>query len=213
MASFRPRGAAVAGRKGGGPGMGAARRRRRVGPTDDWEQLELLCLWPEQRDYELIRPLVLFGSPAAERAGETGAASERTLQRRARRFGISTLRALRLFSRALHADQKIVAVGNVQRRRLRLRPRGHAHRLSNLLGGAAFAVSLGVAWLDLSSFEHYVWFSFAVVVSRRGAGLRSWLSSPLSSGARRSLPLRWQSTPSARRRSATWPLRRGSPCR
>src|SRR5215217_3865524 len=100
MASFRPRGAAVAGRKGGGPGMDAARRRRRVGPTDDWEQLELLCLWPEQRDYELIRPLVLFGSPAAERAGETGAASERTLQRRARRFGISTLRALRLFSRA-----------------------------------------------------------------------------------------------------------------
>src|SRR5215216_6150520 len=144
MASFRPRGAAVAGRKGGGPGMDAARRRRRVGPTDDWEQLELLCLWPEQRDYELIRPLVLFGSPAAERAGETGAASERTLQRRARRFGISTLRALRLFSRTLHADQ-IVAVGNVQRRRLRLRPRCHAHRLSNLLGGAAFAVSLGVA--------------------------------------------------------------------
>src|SRR5215216_4769896 len=165
MASFRPRGAAVAGRKGGGPGMDAARRRRRVGPTDDWEQLELLCLWPEQRDYELIRPLVLFGSPAAERAGETGAASERTLQRRARRFGISTLRALRLFSRTLHADQ-IVAVGNVQRRRLRLRPRCHAHRLSNLLGGAAFAVSLGVAWLDLTSFEHYVWFSFA---SARGA--------------------------------------------
>jgi hypothetical protein len=64
--------------------MDEARRRRLVGPTGDWEQLELLCLWPEQRDYELIRPLVLFGSPAAERADETGAASERTLQRRAR---------------------------------------------------------------------------------------------------------------------------------
>src|SRR4051794_298223 len=39
----------------------------------------------------------------------------------------------------------------------------------------------------------------------------SVLSSPLSSPARRSLPLRRQSTPSARRRSATWRLRRGSP--
>jgi hypothetical protein len=46
-----------------------------------------------------------------------------------RRFGISTLTSLRLFSRALHADQ-IVAVGNVQRRRLCVRPRGHAHRVS-----------------------------------------------------------------------------------
>jgi hypothetical protein len=43
--------------------MDEARRRRLVGPTGDWEQLELLCLWPEQRDFELIRPLVLFGSP------------------------------------------------------------------------------------------------------------------------------------------------------
>jgi hypothetical protein len=34
------------------------------------------------------------------------------------------------------------------------------------LGGAAFAVAVGVAWLDLISFEQYVWFSFA---SARGA--------------------------------------------
>jgi hypothetical protein len=66
--------------------MDAARRRRLVGPTGDWEQLEPLCFWPEQRDYELIRPLVLFGSPAAEHAGETRAASERTLQRRVALF-------------------------------------------------------------------------------------------------------------------------------
>jgi hypothetical protein len=82
--------------------MGAARRRRRVGPTDDWEQPELLCLWPEQRDYELIRPLVLFGSPAAERAGETGAASERTLQRRARRFEAEGVESLFGSDRAGH---------------------------------------------------------------------------------------------------------------
>jgi hypothetical protein len=28
-------------------------RRRRVEQTDEWEQIELLCGWPEQRDYEL----------------------------------------------------------------------------------------------------------------------------------------------------------------
>src|SRR5215203_464019 len=38
------------------------------------------------RDKELISPLVLFGSPASERAQQTGAASERTLQRKTRRF-------------------------------------------------------------------------------------------------------------------------------
>lgn len=70
------------------------RRRRRIEPTDDWEQLELLCLWPEQRDYELIRPLVLFGFPAAERAQETGTVSERTLQRKASRFEAKGMESL-----------------------------------------------------------------------------------------------------------------------
>ena len=56
----------------------ARRKRRRVGPTDDWEQLELLCVWPEQREYERIRPLVLFGEPVPERSAETGT-PERTL--------------------------------------------------------------------------------------------------------------------------------------
>jgi putative transposase len=74
--------------------MARASRPRRVEPTDDWEQLELLCLWPEQRDYELIRPLVLFGSPAAERAQQTGAASERTLQRKTRRFEAEGMESL-----------------------------------------------------------------------------------------------------------------------
>ena len=57
------------------------RRRRRVDPTDDWEQLELLCTWEEQREYERIRPQVLFGQPVPERATEIGT-SERTLYRR-----------------------------------------------------------------------------------------------------------------------------------
>jgi putative transposase len=63
----------------------ARRRRRRVEPTDEWEQLRLLCGWPEQLAYKEIRPLVLFGLPVAERAEETGS-SERTLYRRISRF-------------------------------------------------------------------------------------------------------------------------------
>jgi len=52
--------------------MESSQRRRRVEPTDEWEQIELLCGWPEQRDYELIRPMVLFGTPADGRPQETG---------------------------------------------------------------------------------------------------------------------------------------------
>ncbi len=74
--------------------MGRNGRRLRVEPTDEWEQIELLCGWPEQRDYELIRPLVLFGGPASERAEATGAASERTLQRSVARFEAEGMESL-----------------------------------------------------------------------------------------------------------------------
>ena len=33
--------------------MESSRRRRRVEPTDEWEQIELLCGWPERLEYEL----------------------------------------------------------------------------------------------------------------------------------------------------------------
>ena len=65
--------------------MGGGRRRSRVEPTDEWEQLALLCRWPEQLAYEEIRPLTLFGAPVAARASEIGTA-ERTLYRRLGRF-------------------------------------------------------------------------------------------------------------------------------
>ncbi len=39
-------------------------KRQQVPPTDDWQQLQLLAKTPEQRTYELIRPVVLFGQPA-----------------------------------------------------------------------------------------------------------------------------------------------------
>ena len=70
------------------------RLRWRVEPTDEWEQIELLCGWPEQRDYELIRPLVLFGAPADGRSQETGASSGRTLRRKAARFEAEGMESL-----------------------------------------------------------------------------------------------------------------------
>ncbi len=59
--------------------------RPQIAPTKDWRQIELLARAPGQRTYELVRPVVLFGQSAAERAAETGAA-ERTLYRQAARF-------------------------------------------------------------------------------------------------------------------------------
>ncbi len=62
-------------------------------PTDDWLQLQLLAPFPEQRAYELLRPVVLFGRPPAERADETGTA-ERTIYRRAARFDAEGMASL-----------------------------------------------------------------------------------------------------------------------
>jgi putative transposase len=62
-----------------------ARLRPQHEPTDDWQQLHLLATFPEQRLYELIRPVVLFGQSPAERAQQTGA-PQRTLYRQAARF-------------------------------------------------------------------------------------------------------------------------------
>jgi transposase len=67
--------------------MSASRRRKgaRIEPTHDWEQLVPLFEWPEQENYEVIRPLVLFGESVVERSEETGV-SERTLYRRVEGF-------------------------------------------------------------------------------------------------------------------------------
>lgn len=59
--------------------------RPQVTPTDDWQQLQLLTKTPEQRTYELIRPVVLFGQPASVRARATGV-PQRTLYRQADAF-------------------------------------------------------------------------------------------------------------------------------
>jgi transposase InsO family protein len=63
----------------------ASRKRALLAPTDDWQQLQFQLDWPEQTRYELIRPVVVFGSPPVERAQQTGV-SARTIYRRISRF-------------------------------------------------------------------------------------------------------------------------------
>lgn len=64
-----------------------------MAPTDDWQELRRLAPWPEQRAYEELRPVVLFGQAVEERAGETGT-PERTLYRRATRFDAEGMASL-----------------------------------------------------------------------------------------------------------------------
>src|SRR6187549_3813241 len=63
----------------------AGRKRALLAPTDDWHQLRFQLDWLEQQRYELIRPVVVFGSAPVERAEQTGV-SARTLYRRVERF-------------------------------------------------------------------------------------------------------------------------------
>ncbi len=61
------------------------RKRKRRERTHDWQEIKQATLWPEQEAYERLRPILLFGETAAERAKETGA-SERTLYHQAQLF-------------------------------------------------------------------------------------------------------------------------------
>jgi transposase len=72
--------------------MPAPKRPRRE-RTYDWQGIKQYTLWPEQEQYERLRPIVLFGETAAERAKETGA-SERTLHDQAKRFEQEGMRSL-----------------------------------------------------------------------------------------------------------------------
>jgi hypothetical protein len=38
-----------------------ARKRQRREPTHDWQEIQQYMLWPEQEQYERLRPIVLFG--------------------------------------------------------------------------------------------------------------------------------------------------------
>jgi putative transposase len=60
-------------------------KRHQVPPTEEWAQLRLFVRSPEQKLYEALRPIVLFGRSPVVRARETGLA-ERTLRRKADAF-------------------------------------------------------------------------------------------------------------------------------
>jgi putative transposase len=68
-------------------------RRKRIDSTDEWAELELLLEWPEQVEYERIRPPVVFGSPVAERSRQTGT-PQTTLRCRIARFENEGMRGL-----------------------------------------------------------------------------------------------------------------------
>ncbi|MDQ5854580.1 MAG: DDE-type integrase/transposase/recombinase [Chloroflexota bacterium] len=70
-----------------------ASKPKRIPPTHDWKQLQLRFAWPDQQRYELIRPVVLFGQTAEERALETDAPI-RTIYRHLQRFTTSGLPGL-----------------------------------------------------------------------------------------------------------------------
>ncbi len=61
------------------------RKRKQREHTEDWQTIQQYTLWPEQTAYELLRPIVLFGDPAIQRAQETGEARN-TLERKADSF-------------------------------------------------------------------------------------------------------------------------------
>lgn len=72
--------------------MPTRKRPRRV-RTHDWQEIQQSSLWPEQQLYEKIRPVILFGETAAERAKEIGE-SPRTLYRQAQLFEQEGMRSL-----------------------------------------------------------------------------------------------------------------------
>jgi hypothetical protein len=165
--------------------MGRNGRRLRLEPTDEWEQIELLCGWPEQRAYELIRPLVLFGGPASERAGATGAASERTLQRRVVRFEAEGMES----SWRDHGVGKWLAY----------------ERSTGALvgqGGPSWAVVEGVGCVEIGwAFRQELW-------GRRGTPPRSGPSASTTSSrslaSRRSSPSPRSTTPARGRSWSAW---------
>ena len=58
-----------------------------------WGQVELLLKFPEQVEYERIRPPIVFGGSVAERARQTGT-PETTLRRRIAGFESEGMRSL-----------------------------------------------------------------------------------------------------------------------
>jgi hypothetical protein len=67
--------------------------RQQRAHTEEWQRVQQYCLWPEQRRYEHLRPIVLFGDLPDVRAAETGG-SERSLRRQADQFDAAGMASL-----------------------------------------------------------------------------------------------------------------------
>ncbi len=62
-------------------GSGHMPRRAKIEHTEEWQQIEPRCNWPEQVAYERIRSTVVFGDSVAECSRQTGT-PESTLRRK-----------------------------------------------------------------------------------------------------------------------------------
>lgn len=82
--------------------MPKAKRERRE-RSDKWELIQQWCRFPEQRLYESIRPVTLYGVTPAERAQETGIAQQ-TLRRAAEAFDAQGMASLFRPTRAERAS-------------------------------------------------------------------------------------------------------------
>ena len=78
-------------------------KRERQERSDKWEVIQQWCRFPEQRLYESIRPVTLYGMTPAERAQETGMAQQ-TLRRAADAFDAQGMASLFRPTRAERAD-------------------------------------------------------------------------------------------------------------
>jgi transposase len=68
-------------------------KRPRRERTDEWASIKQWTLWPEQELYEQMRPVILFGETAGERAKEIDV-PQRTLARKANEFERYGMRSL-----------------------------------------------------------------------------------------------------------------------
>jgi hypothetical protein len=68
-------------------------RRQQMEPTEEWAELKLRLEWPEQVEYELIRPPLISGVSVAARSRQTGT-PETTVHRRITSFKSYGMRGL-----------------------------------------------------------------------------------------------------------------------
>lgn len=98
--------------------------------ADQWEQLSFRLVWPEQRRYETIRPIVLFGDAAEHQARRTGTPI-RTLYHRVKQFDRQGIKGL-LEAEAPHAARLPAEVPRLIRRLVADYPDFTPHELGRI---------------------------------------------------------------------------------